>query len=325
MNLTAESVCLGHPDKLADQIADAVLDAALRQNPLARVACEVLLSFNNVCLAGEISGVELSYEHIVRQVIQEVGYVNWTPSFSCHLHEQSLNISQTVLEGGAGDQGIVYGYATNETIKGLPLALVQAHEIVRFLAQQKLSGPDGKAQVTTGDNRNAFVSVHTSCPEIEPYIRSGIADIVGHTNIRISFFEVGGPFADTGLTGRKLQVDTYGGAARHGGGAFSGKDPSKIDRTGAYLARAIALYLIHYQELPWAEVGLAYGFGIAEPLWVNINSPLGSSSTRLEKVVRNIFDLTPRGAITRFDLLKPIYQQTATYGHFGRPEFPWEK
>lgn len=322
MNLTSESVCPGHPDKLADQIADAIVDAALTQNPQARIACEVLVSFAQVCIAGEISGASLEYESIVRQVIRDVGYITWTPAFACHIQEQAVNIAQAITAGEAGDQGIVYGYATRETSEGIPLALFQAHQIARVIS---ILGPDGKAQVTTGDMPNVFVSINdVEFSRIEQVILvNTLSKIVGHPHIKLSFFPIGGPAADTGVTGRKVQVDTYGGAASHGGGAFSGKDASKIDRSGAYLARAIALALLKHYDLLWVEIGIAYGFGIANPLWVNVRTNHFQFDFR--PWVFKHFDFRLPAIIERFGLRAPIYRQTATFGHFGRKEFPWEK
>jgi S-adenosylmethionine synthetase len=333
MSLTSESVAAGHPDKVADQISDAVLDAALRINRHAKVACEVLVAYDSIHIAGEIGGVvDLPYKNIAYNVIREIGYTDWNPDVICNMHDQSTNIEHTVASGSAGDQGIVYGYATTETARLMPSAVVRAHAIIRYLADARYwqlpIGPDGKAQVTIGGgNDNAFVSIHTHCDDhswLSDQVLPIIQSIVHHRNVRLSFFSVGGPAADTGLTGRKLQVDTYGGAAPHGGGAFSGKDPTKMDRTGAYLARYIAIAVLREFSLDWAEIGIAYGFGLEQPLWLRV---LGSrpETHMMERWVRSEFDLTPNGAIELLDLRRPIYQQTATYGHFGRPEFPWER
>lgn len=316
--LTVESVAAGHPDKLADQIADAILDEAIRENPYARTAIEVLLGRHTLHIAGEIARVEdLPYRHIARQVIADVGYLSYWPDITLDINTQSQVIGTAVDSGGAGDQGIVYGYACNETPSLMPLAVVQAHEIIRVIGAAGY-GPDGKAQVAFDDN--VFVSVN-GVPDVD--ICPAITRIVGHSQIYVSFFTEGGPLSDTGLTGRKTQVDTYGGIAHHGGGGFSGKDATKLDRSGAYFARYLAREILQREGSEWVEVGLAYGFGVRDPLWVHVRGTAHDGI--LAREIREEFDLSIPAIIERLQLRRPIYRATSTGGHFGRPEFSWEQ
>lgn len=330
MSLTAESVCAGHPDKIADQISDAILDGALRLNTHAKVGCEVLVTKSSIHISGEVSGAAPDYRSLAAGVISGVGQPGWSPALLIDINQQSGNIAAAVERGGAGDQGIVYGFATTETASRIPLALEMAHAIVQrldVLRSELPIGPDGKAQVTVGFRENACISIQCKNSDanwVRQQLEFEIESIVGHRNISLDFFSVGGAMADTGLTGRKLQIDTYGGAAPNGGGAFSGKDPSKMDRTGAYLARYLALRILQEYGLEKVTVGLAYRFGVSDPVWVCVNTDRNCDDIEIREWVMNNFELTPAGAINKFSLLRPIYAPTATYGHFGRPEFPWE-
>ena len=375
--LTSESVSEGHPDKVADRISDAVLDAYLSRDPNARVACETLVTKNFVCIAGEVrSAVRLTEEEIeaiARQAIRDIGYVEDDGRFSADgvevqvkLHGQAQEIAQAVdKEGGrvlgAGDQGMMFGYATVETPELMPAPITWAHALTRGLAEaRKVRGvrwlrPDAKSQVsvryvdgkpveitrivvstqhapdTSQAEIRAFV-VDELIPAVLPakYLPSGWQDRV-LVNPSGSFVE-GGPATDTGLTGRKIIVDTYGGAARHGGGAFSGKDPSKVDRSGAYAARWAAKNVVAAGLARRCEIQLAYAIGVAEPVAIGVET-FGTGQedeAAIERWVRERFDLTPRGIVEGLDLLRPIYAVTSAYGHFGRRpngagEFPWER
>jgi S-adenosylmethionine synthetase len=369
---TSESVSEGHPDKLADQISDAVLDACLRDDPNSHVACETFTTTGLVMVGGEITtNTYVDIQQIARGVAKRVGYDD--PSYGLDfesmsvlnaIHAQSVDINQGVsgtglkeYEGqqGAGDQGMMFGYACDETAELMPAPISYAHQLLRHAAKLRKNGditwmrPDSKSQVTveyeghTPKRINTVVISHQHDPDvtykqikdeliatvIKPVLEpTGLLD--GSTRYFINptgRFVIGGPHGDTGLTGRKIIVDTYGGMGRHGGGAFSGKDPSKVDRSAAYMARYVAKNIVAAGLAKRAEVQLAYAIGVPFPVSVMVDT-FGTGAVpedRIEKAVEATFDLTPRGIITTLDLLKPIYQETATYGHFGRDSFTWEK
>ncbi len=361
---TSESVTEGHPDKIADQISDAVLDAALTEDPMSRVACETLLTTGLVIVAGEITTkAHINYEAIARQVIGEIGYTrakygfdNETCSVLCAVHQQSPDIAMGVDTGGAGDQGLMFGYACNETPELMPLPIQLAHRLAERLTEVRKSGqlpylrPDGKSQVTVEyrDGRpfrvDAVVISSQHSPEVEnDQLRAEIRDhVIRHTvpgdliddetKYHINptgRFVTGGPQGDSGLTGRKIIVDTYGGYAPHGGGAFSGKDPTKVDRSAAYMARYIAKNIVSAGLADKCEVQLAYAIGVAEPVSVYVDTQGTGriSEAALSKLVREHFPLTPKEIISQLKLRRPVYRQTAAYGHFGRSGdgFTWEE
>ena len=367
---TSESVTEGHPDKIADQISDSVLDAILAQDPHGRVACEVLVNTGLVVVSGEITtSTYVDIQEIARNRIVEIGYDHGDMCFdgrSCAvmvaLDEQSRDIAQGVNEGegidknqGAGDQGLMFGYATDETPEFMPLPINTAHQLTRKLAKIRKSQtldylrPDGKAQVTFEYVNNKPVRIdavvvstqHAEGVEHEQIIEDIKREVIlpvadSWIDERTAFhinptgqFIIGGPQGDCGLTGRKIIVDTYGGWARHGGGCFSGKDPSKVDRSGAYMARHVAKSIVASGLAAKAEVQIAYAIGVADPVSVFIET-FGTSDhspEQLEKIVRANFDLRPKAIIDSLDLLRPIYTPTAAYGHFGRMDLdlPWEK
>src|SRR5213594_1986011 len=368
---TSESVSEGHPDKMCDQISDAILDAHLSGDPNSRVACESLAKTGMVVVAGEItSSAKVSYVDIVREVVREIGYTDSAMGFDGHtcailtaIEQQSPDISQGVTEGeglhkeqGAGDQGMMFGYACDETPELMPFPIQMAHSLVKYLAKIRKGGeapfirPDSKSQVTVEyrDGRptrvsNVVISTqHT--PEVEynklketvidGVIRAVIPrnyldkNTVYHVN-PTGRFVVGGPQGDCGLTGRKIIVDTYGGMGRHGGGAFSGKDPSKVDRSACYMARYIAKNVVAAGLAERVEIQLAYAIGVADPVSVAVDT-FGTGKidqNKISELIRENFHLTPRGIIESLDLRRPIYKKTASYGHFGRnePEFSWER
>jgi S-adenosylmethionine synthetase len=363
---TSESVTEGHPDKICDQISDAVLDAVLTADTAGRVACETLVKDQFVCVAGEITtSAPLDYDRLVRNTVREIGYTETECGFTADgcqvdvkVREQSLDIAMGVNTGGAGDQGLMFGYACDETEELMPFPITMAHRLCQRLSEVRHKGivnfirPDGKSQVTVEYEGGRPVRVdaivvstqHNSeatknqlmlreavmeCV-IKPVIPSHMLD--SNTKYHINptgNFEIGGPVGDSGLTGRKIIVDTYGGSAHHGGGAFSGKDPSKVDRSAAYMARYIAKNVVAADLARHAEVQLAYAIGVAEPVSVMVNTN-GSGrvpNSKLVELVRSHFQLTPRGIIESLDLLRPIYRKTAAYGHFGRrePGFTWER
>ena len=361
---TSESVTEGHPDKIADQVSDAILDACLEQDPYSRVAAETLTATGLVVIAGEITTkAYVDFQTLVRGVIQSIGYDNATYGFDSNtcavissINKQSGDIAQGVDTGGAGDQGMMFGYAVNETPELMPAAISLAHKLTRRLTEVRKSGmmpylrPDGKSQVTVEYDENGkparIDAVVISTQHAETVSNEDLkADILKHviqvvlpakwldenTKYHINptgRFVIGGPMGDTGLTGRKIIVDTYGGAGRHGGGAFSGKDPTKVDRSAAYMARHIAKNIVAAGLADKAEVQLAYAIGVAEPVSVLIDT-FGTgkvASSKLSEIVRKNFSLTPKGIIESLNLRRPIYQKTAAYGHFGRtePEFTWE-
>jgi S-adenosylmethionine synthetase len=360
---TSESVTEGHPDKIADQISDAVLDAVLEQDPMGRVACEVLVTTGLCVVAGEITTTcYVDFPKIVRQTIQEVGYTDATFGFDCKtcgvvsaVQSQSPDIAMGVEPGGAGDQGLMFGYACNETPELMPLPIMLAHALTRQLSEVRKSGkldflrPDGKSQVSVeyvdGKPKRIDAIVvstqhgdHVTTEELRKQVRKHVIEPVipkhlidSETKYHINptgRFVIGGPHGDTGLTGRKIIVDTYGGMGRHGGGAFSGKDPTKVDRSACYMARYIAKNLVAAGLADRAEVQLAYAIGVADPVSVMVNS-FGTGTIpeeHMTALIRQNFPLTPKGIIQHLNLRRPIYKKTAAFGHFGRNEatFSWE-
>ena len=366
---TSESVTEGHPDKMADQISDAVLDAMLAQDPKARVACETLITTGLVVLAGEITTTaNVDFQAIVRNTIKNIGYDDSKKGFdattcgvSVVLGKQSPDIAQGVNEGagtfteqGAGDQGLMFGYACNETANFMPLTIDLSHQLAKKLSEVRKNGPlpllraDGKTQVSaqyvdgkiTRLDAIVISSQHAeemTLKQIEEGIRAEVINKVvpanlidNKTKIYINptgRFVIGGPMGDCGLTGRKIIVDTYGGHGAHGGGAFSGKDPSKVDRSAAYAARHVAKHIVAAGLAEKALVQVAYAIGVAQPVSFLVET-YGTEKVEIKKltdVINKMFDMKPRAIIERLDLLKPIYSQTAAYGHFGRDIFPWEK
>jgi S-adenosylmethionine synthetase len=362
---TSESVTEGHPDKIADQISDAVLDAIIGQDPTGRVACESLLTTGLVVVAGEITtSCYVDIPHIARDTIRQVGYTRAKYGFDhetcgviAAIDEQSSDIAMGVDKLGAGDQGLMFGYACTETPELMPLPIMLAHKLVMRLAERRKSGaldylrPDGKSQVTIryvdGKPRAVETVVISSqhSPDVTtdrlradvieqvivPTIPAELLDrskCVFHVN-PTGRFVTGGPMGDTGLTGRKIIVDTYGGSCPHGGGAFSGKDPTKVDRSACYMARHVAKNVVAAGLAERAQVQVAYAIGVADPVSIMVET-FGTgkiSNSALETLVRRHFDFTPAGIIKYLDLRRPIYQKTAAYGHFGRsePDFTWER
>lgn len=352
---TAESVTSGHPDKLADLIADSILDECLEQDENSRVACEVILAHNKCFISGEITTkANVDYEFIARSVIAQVGYDTANIEVEVRIHEQSADISQAVSrkEQGAGDQGIVYGYASNETLNYLPLPIELAHRLTDRLEECRKDGiiqglrPDGKSQVSVqyrGDRFDKITSVIVSAQHTEDKDLAELTDeikekVIGkvlaeydltETEILINpsgRFVLGGFEADTGLTGRKLMVDTYGGIAHHGGGAMSGKDASKVDRSGAYLARYIAKNIVAAGLAEQCEVALSYAIGVPKPTAVDVNTFYTATVNEniIIKAVEKVFDLSVAGTIEKLDLRRPVFSQTAVGGHFGKDYFTWE-
>ncbi len=360
---TSESVTEGHPDKIADQISDAVLDAVLEQDPYGRVACEVLVTTGICVVAGEITTTcYVDVPKVARQTIQEVGYVDANFGFDCKtcgvlnaIQGQSPDIAMGVDPGGAGDQGLMFGFACDETPELMPLPIMLAHKLTRRLSEARRANildflrPDGKSQVSVeyvagkpkridavviSTQHSDDVSTETLRAEVKKHIidaviPAGMVDSATKYHINpTGRFVVGGPHGDTGLTGRKIIVDTYGGMGRHGGGAFSGKDPTKVDRSACYMARYIAKNLVAAGLASRCEVQLAYAIGVAEPVSVMVNA-FGTGAIPEEKMtglIRAHFPLTPKGIIDHLRLRRPIYRRTAAYGHFGRTEdsFTWE-
>jgi len=360
---TSESVTEGHPDKIADQISDAVLDEVMRQDPMGRVACETLVTTGLAVVAGEITtSAHVDYDSLVRDTIRGVGYDDATYGYDgltcavmCCVKRQSPDIAMGVDTGGAGDQGLMFGFACDETEELMPLPIQLAHRLTQRLAEVRKSKkvnflrPDGKSQVsveyrdgrparvdtvvvsTQHDEKVSTKDLHEAVMEhvIRPIVPAAMLD--RNTKYHINptgRFVIGGPMGDTGLTGRKIIVDTYGGMGRHGGGAFSGKDPTKVDRSAAYMARHIAKNIVAAGLAEKAEVELAYAIGVAEPVSVLVET-FGTgkiSEGKLTELVRKNFKLTPKAIIESLNLRRPIYKQTAAYGHFGRtePEFTWE-
>lgn len=359
---TSESVSMGHPDKVSDQVSDGILDALLAKNPRARVACETLCTTDLLVLAGEVSDTSLDFDSIAREIVAEIGYTDPDIGFDakscrvqCFLHEQSPDIAMGVDREGAGDQGLMFGYACNQTDELMPMPIALSHRIINRLTRARQQGevdwlrPDSKSQVTIEYDGNRPVAVnavvvstqhapHVTQEQIREFIIDQIiadslpADLISpsiayHVN-PTGNFEVGGPHGDTGLTGRKIIVDTYGGWGRHGGGAFSGKDATKVDRSGAYMARHIAKNIVAAGLADECEVQLAYAIGVAEPVSVrcDTNGTGRVPESVLTKLIRDQFPLTPAGIITELELRRPIFRKTAHGGHFGRndPDFRWE-
>ncbi len=372
---TSESVSEGHPDKVADQISDAILDACLMQDPTSRVACETLCTTDFVVISGEVTTkAKVDYEKIAREVIKEIGYTDKNIGFDYEtaeivvkIHEQSSDISQGVTEGeglyeeqGAGDQGMMFGYASDETEEYMPAPILYAHRIVERLAALRKSGdpkysylkPDSKSQVSfhyqngKADHLEAVVVSHQhdatmKIEDLTALVKDVVKEVIPaeFLNDEILYyinptgrFEIGGPNGDTGLTGRKIIVDTYGGVGSHGGGAFSGKDPSKVDRSAAYMCRYIAKNIVAAGLAHKCEVQVAYAIGVAEPLSINVDT-YGTGKLKndadLEKIIRKVFSLKPKNIIDSLQLKYPNkewnYSMSARYGHFGRSCFPWEK
>jgi len=360
---TSESVTEGHPDKIADQISDAVLDAMLDQDKTSRVACETMVTTGLAVVAGEITTkAYVEIPKLVRSVIEDIGYDDAAYGFDCHtcavtttIDQQSPDIAMGVNTGGAGDQGLMFGYACNETPELMPLPIMLAHKLAMRLSKVRKNGeldylrPDGKTQVTVEYENGkparidtivvssqhsdkvsqkkirADIQEHVIMPLIPKRLLNG-KPIKFHVNPTGNFV-IGGPMGDCGLTGRKIIVDTYGGMGRHGGGAFSGKDPSKVDRSGCYAARWVAKNVVASGLCDRCEVQVAYAIGVAEPVSVMVDS-FGTgkvSDDKLTSLVRKHFDLTPRGIIESLKLRRPIYRKTAAYGHFGRGDFAWEQ
>jgi S-adenosylmethionine synthetase len=359
---TSESVTEGHPDKIADQISDAVLDAALTDDPASRVACETLVTTGLVVVAGEITTrTYIPISQLVRSVVRDIGYDHSTKGFDADtcgvmvtLDRQSPDIAMGVDTGGAGDQGLMFGYATRETPELMPAPIQYAHSLTRRLSEVRKEGllpwlrPDGKSQVTVeydGDRVLRIDAVVVSTQHDEAVANATIHAEIEKQVIRYALpeelvdartkfyinptgrFVIGGPMGDCGLTGRKIIVDSYGGAGRHGGGAFSGKDPSKVDRSAAYMGRYIAKNLVASGLVDRCEVQLAYAIGVAEPVSIAVDS-YGTgkvSDEAIVRAVREVFSCTPRAMIEALDLRRPIFRATSAYGHFGRPEFRWEQ
>ncbi len=364
---TSESVSEGHPDKIADQISDAVLDEIIKQDPKARVACETYVKTGMALVGGEITtSAWVDIENLAREVICDIGYTSSEMGFdgrSCAvlnaIGKQSSDINQGVdrenpLDQGAGDQGIMFGYATNETEVFMPAAITYAHRLMERQAQVRKSGkldwlrPDAKSQLTFKYEDNKIIGIDAvvlSTQHAESISQKDLHEGVMEEIIKpvlpaqwlskdtkyfinpTGRFVIGGPMGDCGLTGRKIIVDTYGGAARHGGGAFSGKDPSKVDRSAAYAARYVAKNIVAAGLADRCEIQLSYAIGVAEPTSIMIET-FGTGKVANEllvNLVREFFDLRPYGLIKMLDLIQPIYRQTAAYGHFGREQFPWEK
>ena len=372
---TSESVTEGHPDKICDQISDAVLDAILANDPMARVACETSATTGLVLVMGEISTeCYVDIQHIVRETIREIGYDRAKYGFDCDtcavltsIHEQSADIAlgvddsvehrETGVEAdkfGAGDQGMMFGYATNETEEYMPMAITLAHKLTRKLTEVRKSGllsylrPDGKSQVTVeyGDGKvkridTIVVSTQHSEQVSTEKLRSDVKKYVIEASLPAGLidektkyyinptgrFEIGGPHGDSGLTGRKIIVDTYGGSCPHGGGAFSGKDPTKVDRSAAYMARYICKNIVAAGLAEECTLEVAYAIGVARPvsLFVNTKGTGKLPDDKIADIIAKEFDMRPASIIKTLDLRRPIYKATAAYGHFGRPEFPWER
>ncbi|MEQ9408421.1 MAG: methionine adenosyltransferase [Fuerstiella sp.] len=359
---TSESVSMGHPDKVSDQVSDGILDALLTQDPMSRVACETLCTTDLVVLSGEItSAARIDYVEVTRQVIREIGYTSDDIGFDadscrvfCALHSQSGDIAQGVDRDGAGDQGLMFGYACNQTPELMPLPIALSHRIINLLAEKRQKQdvtwlrPDSKSQVTVEYDGSTPVRVEAvvvstqhsddvTQEEIADYVKKVVAEVIpanlldDQTKYHINptgRFVVGGPHGDTGLTGRKIIVDTYGGWGRHGGGAFSGKDSTKVDRSAAYMGRYVAKNIVAAGLATECEVQLAYAIGVADPVSVRVdtNGTATVSEDTIQSAVQDIFPLNPKGIIDHLQLRRPIFRHTAHGGHFGRsePEFRWE-
>ena len=361
---TSESVTEGHPDKIADQISDAILDSVMTQDPRGRVACEALVTTGVAFIAGEITtSCYVDFSRVVRETIREVGYTRAKFGFDCDtcsvisaVQEQSPDIAMGVDTGGAGDQGMMFGYACRDTEELMPMPIMMAHKLVRKVSELRRAGildwarPDGKSQVTVEYEGDRPVRIHTVVMSIQHDAKVDqtkiAADLKDHivykvippelldsrTNYHFNptgRFEIGGPHGDTGLTGRKIIVDTYGGMAAHGGGSFSGKDPTKVDRSASYMARYIAKNLVAAGLCDRVQIQLAYAIGVADPVSITVNTHgTGKlAEQKLVELVRENFSLTPKGIIETLNLRRPIYKKTAAFGHFGRSEesFTWEQ
>lgn len=359
---TSESVSMGHPDKVSDQVSDGILDALLAQDPMSRVACETLCTTDLVVLSGEITTqAKIDYVEVTRQVIREIGYTDDDIGFdadSCRvfsaLHSQSGDIAQGVDRDGAGDQGLMFGYACNQTPELMPVPIAFSHRIINLLAEKRLKGdvnwlrPDSKSQVTVEYDGSKPVRIDAivvstqhsddiSQEDIATYVKSVVKEAIpndlldDNTKYHINptgRFVVGGPHGDTGLTGRKIIVDTYGGWGRHGGGAFSGKDSTKVDRSAAYMGRYVAKNIVAAELADECEVQLAYAIGVVDPVSVRVdtNGTAKVAEEKIQKAVQEIFPLNPKGIIEHLGLRQPIFRHTAHGGHFGRTEkeFKWE-
>jgi len=359
---SSESVTEGHPDKIADQISDAVLDAVMADDPKGRVACETFVTTGLALVGGEITtSTYVDIPKLVRETIKEIGYTNAHYGFDYEtcavvtsIDQQSPDISMGVTPGGAGDQGMMFGYATNETPELMPLPIMLAHRLTRRMAHVRKEGilsflrPDGKSQVTVlyRDNKPVKITAVVLAAQHDPDVERDIMrqqlienvifpvlppDLVDKNTLEIFInptgrFVQGGPHADTGLTGRKIIADTYGGFAPHGGGCFSGKDPTKVDRSATYAARWVTKNLVAAGLAERCTIQLAYVIGVAKPVSVMVNSHGTGKDDQLQKLIKEKFDLTPQGIIERLNLRRPIYKKTAAYGHFGREEdgFTWE-
>jgi S-adenosylmethionine synthetase len=361
---TSESVTEGHPDKIADQISDAILDAVLAGDPTGRVACETLVTTGLAFIAGEITtDVYVEFPALVRETIREIGYTRAKYGFDCEtcavissIDPQAGDIALGVDTGGAGDQGLMFGYASNETEALMPMPILLAHRLTQRLSGARRSGeldwlrPDGKSQVSVeydGETPRRIDAVVVSCQHAEEIatedLRSQVVERIIRPTLPAAMFDdktkvyinptgrfvTGGPQADCGLTGRKIIVDTYGGVGSHGGGAFSGKDPSKVDRSASYMARHVAKNIVAGGLARRVEVQLAYAIGVVDPVSIMVDS-FGTGivdDRKTTTAVREVFDLSPRGIIAYLDLLRPIYRKTAAFGHFGRsdPDFTWER
>lgn len=361
---TSESVTEGHPDKVADQISDSILDYVLSQDPMGRVACETLVTTGLALVAGEITTkCVIDYPSIVRKTVEQIGYTDASYGFDsktcavmCSVDTQSPDIAMGVDTGGAGDQGLMFGYASNESPELMPLPILLAHKLTKRLADARRAGvpnflrPDGKSQVSVEylDEKPVRIDTVVISTQHSPDVKTEqLREEVIHHIIKPTLpaelldsktkyhinptgrFVVGGPQGDCGLTGRKIIVDSYGGMGRHGGGAFSGKDPTKVDRSACYMARYIAKNVVAAGLAERAEIQLAYAIGVADPVSVSVDT-FGTGKidqNRISQLIRENFQLTPRGIIESLDLRRPIYTKTASYGHFGRnePEFTWEK
>ncbi|NDK09646.1 methionine adenosyltransferase [Candidatus Gracilibacteria bacterium] len=358
--ISAESVTCGHPDKICDQISDAILDACLAEDPESRVACECLVTTGTIIVSGEITtNAWVNFQDIARKVVADIGYTSLEAGFSANdvsvqilINSQSPDIAQGVDTGGAGDQGIMFGYASNENEAYMPTPIYLAHKLARRLEVVRKQGtlpylqPDGKTQVSCEYEDGKLLRVatvvvsnqHKSSVDM-PELRAGIekevikhelGDLIDENTVfhinPTGKFVIGGPKGDAGLTGRKIIIDTYGGIGRHGGGAFSGKDPSKVDRSAAYMARYLAKNIVAAGLGDICEIQLAYAIGVVEPvsIYVDITGGVASEESIITCIRKN-FDLSQRGIIKFLDLKKPIFQKTATYGHFGRDDVSWEE
>ncbi len=358
---TSESVSEGHPDKVADQISDAILDACFEQDPNAKVACECLITTGHLVIAGEISSTaRVDAESIAKKVIKDIGYDNAAHGFDFNtavytnlIHKQSPEINSSVIDGGAGDQGLMFGYACNETPEWMPIPILLAHRLMQKQSELRKNGtldwllPDAKSQVTVIYENNRPIKVETVVLStqhkagisremirtevirqiIEPILQTYLPDSAPEYLINPSgSFTIGGPHGDTGLTGRKIIVDTYGGSCPHGGGAFSGKDPSKVDRSGAYAARYVAKHIVASGIAERCTIQISYAIGKEKPtsLYVDLHGTEKVKGIQLRSVIQDLFDLSPNGIIKMLGLKNPIYLQTAAYVHFGKSNLPWE-